>query len=126
MTYRVAKRTFDVTVAATLLILTLPVIVLCAFVSLVSLRAWPFFTQTRVGRGGRSFRFVKIRTLPRNAPKYACKYDLAGLRVPRGTLLLRELHLDELPQLALVILGRMSLVGPRPEMAQLYDGFSSE
>jgi hypothetical protein len=62
---------------------------------------------------------VKIRTLPVATAAYADKreIDANGTGLAR---LVRRLHLDELPQLLLVLLGRMSLVGPRPEMAHLY------
>jgi len=116
-----AKRLVDVAVASTLLLAVLPVIVVLALVSAFSLRAWPFFVQDRVGRDGRSFRFVKIRTLPPSTAAYADKYSLAQVQVPTATRLMRALHLDELPQLALVVAGAMSLVGPRPEMPGLHD-----
>lgn len=111
------KRTFDLVVAAVLSLLTLPVVVALAVASALSFRAWPFFVQERMGRGGRPFRFVKIRSLPPTAPRYADKYALADVRTSRFGTVLRASHLDELPQLWLVLAGRMSLVGPRPEMA---------
>lgn len=116
-----AKRVVDVVVASTLLLAVLPVIVGLALVSAASLRAWPFFVQDRIGRDGRTFRFVKVRTLPACTAAYADKYALAEVRVPTTTRLMRALHLDELPQLALVVAGTMSLVGPRPEMPGLHD-----
>lgn len=88
-----------------------------------SLRAWPFFVQKRVGRRGRVFRIVKIRTLPPSTPAYADKYEISTVRVPWFCATLRHLHLDELPQLYLVPAGRMSLVGPRPEMPGLHSQF---
>jgi lipopolysaccharide/colanic/teichoic acid biosynthesis glycosyltransferase len=66
------------------------------------------------------FRMTKIRTLPPRTPAYVSKYELHDVRVPRICQLMRNLHLDELPQLFLVPLGKMSLVGPRPEMAALH------
>lgn len=116
------KRAFDIAVGGLLLLITLPMILLCALVTAASLRAWPFFGQERVGLDGRVFRFVKIRTLRPSVPAYADKYEVAPheLDAPAFCRLLRRLHLDELPQLALVVLGRMSLVGPRPEMPHLH------
>ena len=122
----VGKRMLDVIVGSVLLILVLPMIVVCAVGTSISLRSWPFFTQTRIGRDGKMFRFVKLRTLPPHAPRYASKYELVEVRIPRFSLALRNLHLDELPQLFLVVIGKMSLVGPRPEMPHLHDQFGDE
>jgi lipopolysaccharide/colanic/teichoic acid biosynthesis glycosyltransferase len=82
----------------------------------VTLRAWPFFVQRRIGRGGRAFSIVKIRTLPRHVPAYMLKTELGQVRLPALSRFLRAHHLDELPQLFLVPLGTLSLVGPRPKM----------
>jgi lipopolysaccharide/colanic/teichoic acid biosynthesis glycosyltransferase len=117
----VGRRAIDVTVAAVLIVLALPVLVLALVGSALVLRAWPLFTQERVGQDGRTFRFVKVRTLPTSVPRYLDKHSLVEHRIPAFCRLLRELHLDELPQLFLVLGGRMSLVGPRPEMAVLHD-----
>jgi lipopolysaccharide/colanic/teichoic acid biosynthesis glycosyltransferase len=120
------KRFFDLVIASLLSLVLLPTIIVCAVGTAISLRCWPFFTQSRIGRGGRTFRFVKLRTLPPRTPRYASKYELVDLHIPRFTLALRRLHLDELPQLLLVVVGKMSLVGPRPEMPYLYAEFSPE
>jgi lipopolysaccharide/colanic/teichoic acid biosynthesis glycosyltransferase len=111
-----AKRTIDLVVGIPLLVLSLPVQVLLCAASAAALRTWPLFVQTRPGRDGRPFRIIKIRTLPRTVPAYGHKTDLADQMraAPAVCRLLRRTHLDELPQLALVPLGRMSLVGPRP------------
>jgi len=120
------KRTFDVVVGGLLLLVVLPVILICAIGTAVALKTWPFFRQERIGRDGRMFHFFKLRTLPAHAPAYASKYELVNLHVPAFTLALRRLHVDELPQLLLVVLGKMSLVGPRPEMAYLCEEFTPE
>ena len=114
------KRVLDVCLGTALAILALPVILVAAIGSLIALRASPLFVQERVGRGGQPFRLVKIRTLPTSAPPNACKTAVREIRIPRFAKMLREFHLDELPQLFLVPLGRMSLVGPRPEMPELH------
>lgn len=115
----VVDRAFDLVVGSVLLLLALPLIVVTAIGSAVALRAWPFFVQDRVGRDGELFRFVKVRTLPPATNAYADKYALNEVAIPAFTRGLRALHLDELPQLALVVIGKMSLVGPRPEMPGL-------
>lgn len=111
-----AKRAIDIVLGTVLALAVLPVVVALALALSHSLRAWPFFTQERVGRGGRPFRIVKLRTLPRSVPRYALKDDLREVLVPSLARFLRRHHLDELPQLALVPIGRMSLVGPRPKL----------
>jgi len=120
------KRTVDVVGGAVLAVLALPIILLAAIGVMVTLRAWPFFVQDRIGRDGRVFRFFKLRTLPTHHPRYADKYSLSDLELPALSRLLRRTHLDELPQLLLVPLGYMSLVGPRPEMPTLHNGLPRE
>jgi lipopolysaccharide/colanic/teichoic acid biosynthesis glycosyltransferase len=116
----------DLGLATGLILVTLPMMLLAATGSAISLRAWPFFTQDRVGRGGELFRFVKIRTLPVHTPRYTDKHQLKAAEIPRFCAMLRRLHLDELPQLFLVVRGRMSMVGPRPEMAWLHEQMPDE
>lgn len=111
-------------VAASLLLVTMPVILVLAITSAVTLRAWPFFVHERVGRYGESFHFVKLRTLPQEFAVYADKTRLGGIPIPTSMRLLRASHLDELPQLWLVLTGKMSLVGPRPEMPMLHERLS--
>lgn len=113
------KRAFDVIVGTVAAIVATPVIIVLAIAMAISLRTWPFFVQRRVGRYGREFNFPKIRTLPASAPKYADKYAISEIELTRLGSWLRRTHLDELPQLYLVVAGTMSLVGPRPEMAAL-------
>jgi lipopolysaccharide/colanic/teichoic acid biosynthesis glycosyltransferase len=126
------KRLADVTLAGLLLILLLPLLLL--IVGLIRLDRGPaLFRQTRVGAGGVPFTCLKFRTMRANADLALLDY-LAGhpqaarewaenckLRDdPRATRLgrlLRSLSLDELPQLLNVLRGEMSLVGPRPIVA---------
>ena len=115
------KRVFDFLIASALVVLTLPVVLVAATGSAILLRAWPFFVQRRVGYQGREFRFVKIRTLPTSTPAYLLKNDLHVEELPSFLRVMRLLHIDELPQLFLVLSGRLSLVGPRPEMTVFHD-----
>ncbi len=113
------KRAIDVVVGTILAVLALPVVLLLALVTAVDLRAWPFFVQTRIGTGAAPFRLVKLRTLPVGTDPYADKRAIESIPLTWVSRTLRRTHLDELPQLFLVPLGLMSLVGPRPEMAFL-------
>lgn len=115
-----AKRALDLIVGSVLAVLAAPVVALLAIAVACSLRCSPFFVQERVGRGGTTFRMWKLRTLPRSTPRDADKYAIQSVNLTRLARFLRSTHLDELPQLFLVPLGRMSLVGPRPEMEKLH------
>lgn len=113
------RRIGDLVGASALLIVVLPVILVAALVSFGSYRRWPFFTQWRVGRGGRRFRVVKIRTLHPRTPTSLAKAELVSHQPNGACRFLRAHHLDELPQLINVLAGSMSLVGPRPELVEL-------
>lgn len=121
-----AKRAFDVVATTMLLVLALPLLAVLAVAVSIDLRTWrPIFIQQRVGRGGALFRFPKLRSLPLGTPEDADKYAIATVATTRLGRLLRRTHLDELPQLLLVLTGRMSLVGPRPDMPALLERFGS-
>jgi lipopolysaccharide/colanic/teichoic acid biosynthesis glycosyltransferase len=120
------KRTIDVVVGGMLAILATPVIVMLALVGLVVWRANPFFVQERVGLGGTPYRVWKLRSMPVEAPAYADKYAIGEVPIPPYGQLIRRLHLDELPQIMHVVSGKMSLVGPRPEMAFLHEQMPAE
>jgi lipopolysaccharide/colanic/teichoic acid biosynthesis glycosyltransferase len=116
----VGKRTIDLLGAAVLLVVASPVILAAALVSVVAYRRWPFFTQVRVGRDEQPFRLVKVRTLAPDTPASLPKAELEAHRPGAACRFLRAHHIDELPQLAHVVWGTMSLVGPRPEMPSLH------
>ncbi|MBU6215403.1 MAG: sugar transferase [Acidobacteria bacterium] len=120
------KRVLDLTVALPLAVLTLPVLGLLCVGSAVVFRANPLFTQDRIGRDGRIFRFVKLRSLPVSVPADIDKYALATRPLGRWARFVRRTHLDELPQLWLVVAGRMSLVGPRPELPAIAATFDPD
>lgn len=112
----VGKRATDLFVSICLSIVTLPLVVALAAGSAISYRAWPFFVQERLGRHGDPFKIVKLRSLPVRTPVDAHKYALDEFEISPWGRMIRRTHLDELPQLWQVVSGKMSLVGPRPEM----------
>ena len=116
LSYERKSRLLDLLIAVPASIVLLPFIFVLAIGSAISFRAWPFFTQLRLGHHGAEFRFIKIRSLPATTPAAVDKYELKALTNTRFGGFLRKFHLDELPQLWLVVWGTMSLVGPRPEM----------
>jgi exopolysaccharide biosynthesis polyprenyl glycosylphosphotransferase len=111
------KRIFDIVAAMVLLLLALPVLVLAVLAIFIESGAPVMFTQERVGRGGRIFRCLKLRTMNVDAEKdgVARWATVKDARVTRVGRILRKLRVDELPQLINVLNGDMSLVGPRPE-----------
>ena len=121
-----AKRVFDLVVALPLAVFTLPLLALLLAGSAVVFRANPLFTQDRLGRGGSMFRFLKIRSLAPSVPAAIDKYALAEQPLSSWGRFIRSSHLDELPQLWLVVSGAMSLVGPRPELPEIAAGFDPE
>jgi lipopolysaccharide/colanic/teichoic acid biosynthesis glycosyltransferase len=120
---RAWKRFFDLTVASAALIVFAPVIGLIAVAIKVSSKGPVLFTQERMGWQGRPFHIIKFRSMVQNAPyirnpdgsAYSSDTDL---RVTRLGRILRRSSLDELPQLWNVVRGEMSLIGPRPELAE--------
>jgi lipopolysaccharide/colanic/teichoic acid biosynthesis glycosyltransferase len=116
------KRLLDIVGGLLLGIVALPFIAAGALVVMVSLRTIsPFFFQTRIGAGGKDIRFPKLRTMPRSMPEYALKTTVSFDELPAAMKFLRRLHIDELPQLFLVVAGELSLVGPRPKMPDLFE-----
>jgi lipopolysaccharide/colanic/teichoic acid biosynthesis glycosyltransferase len=123
---RPGKRAFDIAAGLVLVLVTLPALLVLLLASAVSYRSWPLFTHERLGRGGKPFRFAKIRSLPVCTDGYADKYSLREVRISGVGRFLRRTHLDELPQLWQVVTGQLSLVGPRPEMPGLASRFDPE
>jgi lipopolysaccharide/colanic/teichoic acid biosynthesis glycosyltransferase len=110
------KRALDVVLSALTLVLTSPFLALAAVAIAIEDRGPVLFRQTRIGRGGGEFEILKLRTMVVGAESAG-----AGLAVNRGDpritrvgRVLRRLSVDELPQLWNVLVGDMSVVGPRP------------
>jgi len=124
--YRVVKRLFDIMVCLLASPVVLPLVVLCALAVRIDSRGPIFFSQRRTGLHNRRFAMWKFRTMCRDAE--AMKASLQHLnilpppdfkvpndpRITRVGRFLRATSLDELPQLWNVLIGDMSLVGPRP------------
>jgi lipopolysaccharide/colanic/teichoic acid biosynthesis glycosyltransferase len=113
------KRILDVVGSALGLLLLLPVLAVVAVIIKLDSPGPIFFRQERIGRGGRSFRIFKFRSMvigaARNGPALTVRADT---RITRVGIFLRRSKLDELPQLINVLAGDMSIVGPRPEVPE--------
>ena len=112
----IVKRTVDVVAAAIGLILTAPLLVLVAALVKLSSRGPALYHQERVGKDGRPFTIHKFRSMRVDAEKNGAVWATAGdNRVFPFGRLMRKTRLDEIPQLLNVLIGDMSLIGPRPE-----------
>lgn len=125
-----SKRAFDVTFAGLALFFLLPVLIGCALAISIESRGPVFFRQRRVGKGRKTFQIIKFRTMVPDAEQVLADFLVASpaaqkewsadrklRRDPRVTTVgsfMRKLSLDELPQFWNVLVGDMSVVGPRP------------
>lgn len=111
------KRIFDLCASITLLLVSLPVMIITALLIKIDSRGPVFYRQERVGQGGVPFEVLKFRSMRTDAekdgkPQWATQNDDRITRVGR---VMRKLRIDELPQILNVLKGEMSFVGPRPE-----------
>ncbi len=113
-----ARRSLDVVLGGSALLLALPVLLVAA-AAILLLDGRPLLHRAvRVGEGGRPFAVPKLRTM-RRGPSGPGVTAAGDARITPLGRVLRRLSIDELPQLWCVVLGRMTLVGPRPESAEL-------
>jgi len=122
---RSLKRALDILVSLIVLVVGSPVLLLIVLAIRLDSRGPALYVQKRVGRGGRIFTLYKFRSMVHNAEAYTGPV-WAGKRDPRITRVghfMRKLHLDELPQFINVLIGDMSLVGPRPERPAFVEQF---
>lgn len=125
--YLFAKRAIDIAGASLLLTLLSPIMLTTWLVLMITTRGKPIFVQDRVGFLGRSFRMFKFRTMivgaaakqqqVQNEKDGPIFKNFRDPRITRVGRVLRTLSIDETPQLFNVLLGQMSLVGPRPALA---------
>lgn len=124
--YRRTKRTIDFAVGlvgAAIVLVAIPVVVVG---NLFGNRGRTFFSQMRVGEGGKEFSILKFRTM-RPTKEAAGKWTQEGdVRITRFGKVLRKTHLDELPQAINLIRGDISLVGPRPEQTHYVEMLSQK
>ena len=125
---RTLKRALDLSVAAFSFVCALPLMLVVALAIKISDRGSIFYSQVRTGRDGKEFRVYKFRTMRVDAEKYSGPM-LAQENDPRITKLgrfLRAVRLDELPQIWNVLIGDMSIVGPRPERPFFVEQYINE
>ncbi|MDC0083542.1 sugar transferase, partial [Schleiferiaceae bacterium] len=116
------KRFFDIVVASLLLVLASPFIVFSISMIAVGSPGPIFYTQERLGKNGRAFKIIKLRSMYQDAE--AQGPQLSSEEDPRITpwgRTMRKFRLDELPQFLNVLKGDMAIVGPRPERRFFFD-----
>ena len=124
---RVAKRIMDILVSGIGIVITSPIMLLIAIAVKAYDRGPVFYFQDRLTIGGKPFKICKFRSMcvdsEKNGARLASKHDS---RISPVGHVLRNLHLDELPQLFNVFKGDMSLVGPRPERKTIMQEYEKE
>lgn len=137
--YLVFKRIADIVVSFLgLIVLLLPMLIISLIIFIDSPGASPVFIQKRVGKGGKEFRFFKFRSMIPNAEdkleELLSKNEMDGPafkmendpRITRFGRFIRRSSIDELPQLLNVLVGNMSLVGPRPPLPREVEMYNEE
>lgn len=117
------KRIFDISISTVLLFFLSPILLIIYILVKLSIKGNAFFLQDRVGKNNRIFKIIKFKTM-RDIRDKTGIYLPDYKRITKLGEFLRELSLDELPELINVLKGDMSLVGPRPLLIQyleLYD-----
>lgn len=127
-TFRLVRRIVSLAISLIGLVLALPLLPLIMLAVRLDSKGPIFYTQTRVGKGGRIFKVVKFRTMRADAetlsgPQWASNNDPRVTRVGR---FLRTSRLDEIPQMWCVLKGDMAFVGPRPERPEFVEMLSKE
>jgi len=121
------KRAFDLSLATAGMLCLWPAFIVLSILIRLDSRGPVFFKQVRVGRRFRPFWIYKFRTMVSDAPRLGGSITAGNdPRITRVGRALRRTKLDELPQLLNVLKGDMSIVGPRPEVAEYVDRFHAD
>ncbi len=121
------KRIFDLFFTILGLIILLPFFALIAIWVMLDSRGGVFYRQERIGKDQKPFKLLKFRSMRTGADKQGLlTVGMKDSRITRSGFYLRKYKLDELPQLINVLLGDMSLVGPRPEVEKYVKLYSEE
>ena len=121
------KRVFDIVVSFFGLVVILPVFFIIAIAVIIESRGGVFYLQKRVGKNNKDFKIFKFRTMYTNSDKKGLlTVGSDDKRITKTGLILRKYKLDELPQLINVLIGNMSLVGPRPEVRKYVNLYTNE
>lgn len=121
------KRIFDIFFSIFTLLLFLPFGIIISILISVESRGGVFYFQERIGKNGVPFKLFKFRTMKSNADKEGkLTIGMKDSRITKTGYYLRKFKLDEFPQFINVLIGEMSVVGPRPEVKEYVDLYNKE
>ena len=120
---QVMKRIMDLVISAIGLVITSPIFLFTAIAIKLDDGGKIFYTQKRVGKDGKRFRIIKFRSMKEKAGNIHESVTKDDDRITRVGHFIRKFRIDELPQLINVLIGDMSIVGPRPEMEENYEDY---
>ena len=124
---KVVKRLFDIVFSATALLVFSPFFILICVLILFSGKGGVFFRQVRVGQNNKDFKIFKFRTMKPDSHKSGLlTVGMKDNRITKVGYCLRKFKMDEVPQLINVLLGDMSVVGPRPEVRKYVELYNVE
>lgn len=123
--YDIYQRVFDVLLSTIGIMMSIPFIVIFGIAVKLDSPGPVFYTQERVGKGGRRFKVIKLRSMIRDAEKNGAQWtEKDDPRVTRVGRFIRKTRIDELPQFINVLRGDMSIIGPRPERPEFVIEFN--
>lgn len=121
------KRLFDIFVSFLVLVVFLPFGLFVALLIVLESRGGIFYIQERIGKNGKPFGLFKFRTMRPDSDKLGkLTVGMRDPRITRAGYFLRKYKLDEFPQFINVLIGNMSVVGPRPEVKEYVDLYTSD
>ncbi len=123
---RVVKRIFDMVFSILGIFFTLPIMIVAFVVSSIETKSFGLFIQKRVGKGGKLFNVFKIKTMKKLQGVDTTVTTANDMRITKSGKFFRDTKIDELPQFFNVLLGTMSFVGPRPDVAGYADKLEGE
>ena len=124
--YTILKRIFDFLVSLLMLILLFPLFLIIGLWIVLDSKGGMFYKHIRVGKNGKEFGLLKFRSMTKGADKGSQITIGNDARVTKVGQFIRKYKIDELPQLINILIGEMSVVGPRPEVKKYVDLYTDE
>ncbi|MCM3116386.1 sugar transferase [Neobacillus sp. MER 74] len=125
--YLYLKRAYDIFLATVGLIIAIPIVLLFSILIVIETPGSPFYVQERLGKNGKRFKLMKLRSMNMDAEREGAKWaEVNDPRITKVGAFIRKTRIDELPQLFSVLKGDMSIIGPRPERPFFTAKFNKE